>query len=213
MSIERGNGSAASERLATESASQTPTCLHKRIVQFRDPVDPTTRLLSNQKLPQGSGGADVFSHPRGWTKDQAGPVHRDNGPENNCVRESQVPSIRRQRQGRRRLLDVTFNAETWSASAVGPRKGTKRPPCQISSAGSPIERRLIFAPATFRVSGTLLPFLVKISHLPTRRFLIPQTITKPGALKRRQETRFKNHAQYASGWRDGYDICRKYKAP
>jgi len=36
---------------------------------------------------------------------------------------------------------------------------------------------------------------------------------KPGALKRRQETRFKNDAQYASGWRDGYDICRKYKAP
>jgi hypothetical protein len=32
---------------------------------------------------------------------------------------------------------------------------------------------------------------------------------RPGASKRRDEARFTQDAQYASGWRDGYDICRK----
>ena len=32
---------------------------------------------------------------------------------------------------------------------------------------------------------------------------------KPGAARRRDESRFAQDAQYASGWRDGYDICRK----
>jgi len=32
---------------------------------------------------------------------------------------------------------------------------------------------------------------------------------KPGASRRRDETRFGQDTQYAMGWRDGYDICRK----
>jgi hypothetical protein len=35
---------------------------------------------------------------------------------------------------------------------------------------------------------------------------------KPGAFKRRDERRFAKDARYASGWRDGYDICRRSKA-
>jgi hypothetical protein len=31
----------------------------------------------------------------------------------------------------------------------------------------------------------------------------------PGASRRRDETRFGQDTQYAMGWRDGYDICRK----
>jgi len=34
---------------------------------------------------------------------------------------------------------------------------------------------------------------------------------KPLALKRRDESRFLKDPQYASGWRDGYDICRRAK--
>ena len=34
---------------------------------------------------------------------------------------------------------------------------------------------------------------------------------QPRALKRRDETRFSKDTQYASGWRDGYDICRQPK--
>ncbi len=34
---------------------------------------------------------------------------------------------------------------------------------------------------------------------------------QPGALKRRDETRFSKDTQYANGWRDGYDICRQAK--
>jgi hypothetical protein len=35
---------------------------------------------------------------------------------------------------------------------------------------------------------------------------------KPLALKRRDESRFAKDPQYASGWRDGYDICRRSKS-
>ena len=34
---------------------------------------------------------------------------------------------------------------------------------------------------------------------------------KPDAARRRDETRFKADANYAQGWRDGYDICRNRK--
>jgi hypothetical protein len=34
---------------------------------------------------------------------------------------------------------------------------------------------------------------------------------KPDAAKRRDEQRFRKDTQYASGWRDGYDICRRLK--
>jgi hypothetical protein len=33
---------------------------------------------------------------------------------------------------------------------------------------------------------------------------------KPGAFKRRDEARFAHDTQYAMGWRDGNDICRKH---
>jgi hypothetical protein len=36
---------------------------------------------------------------------------------------------------------------------------------------------------------------------------------RPGALKRRDETRFAQDTQYAMGWRDGNDICRKRPPP
>ncbi len=36
---------------------------------------------------------------------------------------------------------------------------------------------------------------------------------KPGAFKRRDETRFTQEPQYARGWRDGNDICRKHPTP
>ena len=29
------------------------------------------------------------------------------------------------------------------------------------------------------------------------------------AARRRDESRFKNDASYAQGWRDGYDVCRR----
>jgi hypothetical protein len=32
---------------------------------------------------------------------------------------------------------------------------------------------------------------------------------KPGAARHRDEARFTQDTQYANGWRDGYDICRK----
>ncbi len=32
---------------------------------------------------------------------------------------------------------------------------------------------------------------------------------KPGAARHRDESRFAQDTQYATGWRDGYDICRK----
>ena len=32
---------------------------------------------------------------------------------------------------------------------------------------------------------------------------------KAGAAKRRDETRYAQNPQYATGWRDGYDMCRK----
>jgi hypothetical protein len=32
---------------------------------------------------------------------------------------------------------------------------------------------------------------------------------RKGASKRRDDTRFSHDQQYAQGWRDGYDICRK----
>jgi hypothetical protein len=35
----------------------------------------------------------------------------------------------------------------------------------------------------------------------------------PGTPKRRDETRFAQDAQYAMGWRDGNDICRKHQPP
>ena len=31
------------------------------------------------------------------------------------------------------------------------------------------------------------------------------------AARRRDEARFKSDTQYAQGWRDGYDICRRQK--
>jgi hypothetical protein len=31
----------------------------------------------------------------------------------------------------------------------------------------------------------------------------------PAAARKRDATRFKDDANYAQGWRDGYDICRK----
>jgi hypothetical protein len=34
---------------------------------------------------------------------------------------------------------------------------------------------------------------------------------KPLTLRRRDEARFAKDAQYASGWRDGYDVCRRSK--
>jgi len=34
---------------------------------------------------------------------------------------------------------------------------------------------------------------------------------KPLTLKRRDEARFAKDPQYASGWRDGYDVCRRSK--
>jgi hypothetical protein len=36
---------------------------------------------------------------------------------------------------------------------------------------------------------------------------------KPGAAQRRDEGRFAHDRQYAMGWRDGYDICRKHPGP
>jgi len=36
---------------------------------------------------------------------------------------------------------------------------------------------------------------------------------KPGVSKRRDDARFAQDAQYAMGWRDGYDICRKRPPP
>jgi hypothetical protein len=35
----------------------------------------------------------------------------------------------------------------------------------------------------------------------------------PGASKRRDDARFAQDSQYATGWRDGYDICRKRPPP
>ena len=34
---------------------------------------------------------------------------------------------------------------------------------------------------------------------------------RPGAARKRDEARYKSHANYAQGWRDGYDICRRRK--
>jgi hypothetical protein len=34
---------------------------------------------------------------------------------------------------------------------------------------------------------------------------------QPGTSKQRDETRFAHDAQYAMGWRDGNDICRKHQ--
>ena len=36
---------------------------------------------------------------------------------------------------------------------------------------------------------------------------------KPGAAKRRDETRYAHESQYAMGWRDGYDMCHKRSEP
>jgi len=36
---------------------------------------------------------------------------------------------------------------------------------------------------------------------------------KPLSPKRRDETRYLRDAQYAAGWRDGYDICSKRASP
>jgi len=36
---------------------------------------------------------------------------------------------------------------------------------------------------------------------------------KPGAARRRDETRYTQDPQYAMGWRDGYDMCHKRPAP
>jgi hypothetical protein len=36
---------------------------------------------------------------------------------------------------------------------------------------------------------------------------------KPGAARRRDETRYAQEAQYAMGWRDGYDMCHKKPTP
>lgn len=33
--------------------------------------------------------------------------------------------------------------------------------------------------------------------------------TKPGAARKRDEARYKSDANYAQGWRDGNDICRR----
>jgi hypothetical protein len=35
---------------------------------------------------------------------------------------------------------------------------------------------------------------------------------KPGAFKRRNEIRYGQDSQYASGWRDGFDVCSKSPA-
>ena len=34
---------------------------------------------------------------------------------------------------------------------------------------------------------------------------------KPNAARKRDEARFKSNANYAQGWRDGYDICLRQK--
>jgi hypothetical protein len=36
---------------------------------------------------------------------------------------------------------------------------------------------------------------------------------KPGAPRHQDEGRFAQDKQYAMGWRDGYDICRKHPSP
>jgi hypothetical protein len=36
---------------------------------------------------------------------------------------------------------------------------------------------------------------------------------KPFAAKHRDDARYARDTQYASGWRDGYDICRKHPNP
>ena len=36
---------------------------------------------------------------------------------------------------------------------------------------------------------------------------------KPGSARRRDETRYAHESQYATGWRDGYDMCRKRSGP
>ena len=36
---------------------------------------------------------------------------------------------------------------------------------------------------------------------------------KPFAAKQRDDARYAKDTQYASGWRDGYDICRKRPSP
>ena len=36
---------------------------------------------------------------------------------------------------------------------------------------------------------------------------------KPGAAKRRDETRYAQEPQYAGGWRDGYDTCHRRPGP
>jgi hypothetical protein len=36
---------------------------------------------------------------------------------------------------------------------------------------------------------------------------------KPFAAKHRDDARYARDTQYASGWRDGYDICRKRSSP
>jgi len=35
--------------------------------------------------------------------------------------------------------------------------------------------------------------------------------TKTGAARKRDEARYKSDANYAQGWRDGYDICQRKK--
>ena len=36
---------------------------------------------------------------------------------------------------------------------------------------------------------------------------------KSGAPRRRDETRYAKESQYATGWRDGYDMCHKKPVP
>jgi len=50
-----------------------------------------------------------------------------------------------------------------------------------------------------------------LNWIPSR---VPRRLrsARPGVVKRREEARFKSEPQYASGWRDGYDVCRKYQA-
>lgn len=82
----------------------------------------------------------------------------------------------------------------------------------------------------FRTAGALMLLIALLGACATSKPAAPQVnlagfppafrdgfadgcqSAKPGAAKRRDETRFAHETQYAAGWRDGYDMCRKKPA-
>jgi hypothetical protein len=61
-------------------------------------------------------------------------------------------------------------------------------------------------------SSTAKPPAVNLSGFPPEfRAGYSDGCASVNAARRRDETRFKTDANYAQGWRDGYDACRRRK--